>query len=483
MLSPERSADSSATIVHPSEPTAFSSWQAVADFLRAAWGDPAASPVLRAVAEKIAAAEPTPAGRIARALAHVRREIRALEGPLALGRPPTPPGEVLQAAAGDALARAALLWHLLRGLGLPARPVFTGPRLEEARPGLAAFDRVLVEVGGRCHSVDPPEAVRDRALAEMPLGLTLAPGIVDLEPISPWQPAPEGETSVPEAASAPPPAPKAAPSNSTQLPVQVEFVLDFASPATARAAQVEAALLGPPSVASGKAAPAASTALPSVEAGPPSFTAPAPVKEINVAEPPTPASVGEIKPAAPRRSLREELLERARLHRQASAPPPPPRPETAAQAAPVPTPAESSSPNPAPQSEGTAETPPAQEPATPREDAISKRVPEPPPVSPVAATRPAPRQPVQRASLREELAARAARRPAREPRQEPLAVTRPNPRPQREEGMRTAYDFDPTVRARRSERGGQWRIALMVLGFLAVMALWIFVFLSKRSAP
>jgi hypothetical protein len=482
MLSPERSADSSATIVHPSEPTAFSSWQAVADFLRAAWGDPAASPALRAVAEKIATAEPTPAGRIARALAHVRREIRALEGPLTLGQPPTPPGEVLQAAAGDALARAALLWHLLRGLGLPARPVFTGPRLEEARPGLAAFDRVLVEVGGRCHSVDPPQAARDRALAEMPLGLTLAPGIVDLEPISPWQPAPEGETTAPEAAPAPRPAPETAPPPPLQPPVQVEFVLDFASPATGRAAEVQAAVPRPPVIATEKVVPTVSEA-PAIQAAPPGPSAPAPVEAVEVEKVPAPASSGETKSAAPRRSLREELLERARLHRQASAPPPPPRPETTAQAAPAPTPAESSSPNPAPKSEGTAETAPAQEPSPPRGDAISRLAPEPSSVSPVAATRPAPRQPVQRASLREELAARAERRPTREPRQEPLAVTRPNPRPPRDRGMRTDYDFDPTVRARRSERGGQWRIALMVLGFLAVMALWIFVFLSKRGAP
>jgi hypothetical protein len=442
------------------------------------------SPALAEVAARIAAKEPTPGGRIARALAYVRQEIRMLDGPLGLGQRPTPPGEVIEAGAGDALARAALLWHLLRSLGLPARPVFTGPALGEAQPGLAAFDRVLVEVGGRCHSVDPPQAARDRALADAPLGLTLAPGIVDLEPLSPWQPAPEGEKSTSEPSPAPPPSPKTTPPASVQPPVQVEFFLDFASPATARAAQVEAVLLGANPVVTETATPVASGPPPIEPAqSSPAVTVPGEEAKVEeqVAATPAPTPAAEAKPTVPRRSLREQLLERARLHRQASAPPTPPRPAAGQKAMTALEPA-------APETGANLAAPvlqPGSEEAVSASTSVkdaAAHAPEEVPAPPSGrGTETKPTLP--RRSLREELAARAERQPVRTLRQNPSAVTRPNPRPQRDEAIRTDYDFDPTVRARRNDRAGQFKVALMMLGFLAVVALWIFVFLSKRSAP
>ncbi len=171
----------------------LASWGEVAAGVTAAWGEHFADPELLVVAEEITAAAATPADRCARALTFIQDEVRYLSLETGFGgQIPAPPGTVLRRRFGDCKDKSFLAAHLLRRLGIPARPVLVSTVLrgtvEELLPMPAAFNHAVVEyeIEGQRRWVDVTRPQQGggaflRPVPDFGRGLPVAPGVTELE--------------------------------------------------------------------------------------------------------------------------------------------------------------------------------------------------------------------------------------------------------------------------------------------------------------
>jgi Domain of Unknown Function with PDB structure (DUF3857)/Transglutaminase-like superfamily len=176
--------------------TDFPSWQKVTNGLAAAWEEKFDHPGLVQAANEIAA-EPTAARRVERALRLVQDEIRYLSVNTELGgQVPTEPGVVLQRRFGDCKDKTFLLVHLLRRLGISARPVLVHShfrhRVERFLPTPGAFNHAIVEyeLEGERRWVDATVPLQGggplgRSVSAFGMGLPIALDTTELEPIAP----------------------------------------------------------------------------------------------------------------------------------------------------------------------------------------------------------------------------------------------------------------------------------------------------------
>ena len=175
----------------------FASWQTVASGFATAWEESFEHPNLVATAREIAAASASLDGRVERALRLVQDDLRYLSVNTELGgQIPTAPGVVVQRRFGDCKDKVFLLVHLLRLIGVPARPVlvhsqFRG-RLDQFLPMPGVFNHVVVEfeLAGQRRWVDATIPCQGggplrRVLPEYSLGLPIEANVTALEPIIP----------------------------------------------------------------------------------------------------------------------------------------------------------------------------------------------------------------------------------------------------------------------------------------------------------
>lgn len=173
----------------------FASWSEVAAGFARTWQDNLADRELLRLAESIVAEGGTAAQQVERALTYLQDQIRylSLDGDLG-GNVPSPPGLVLQRGFGDCKDKAFIAAHLLRLLGIPARPmlVSSGFRqsVREFLP-MPVFDHAIVEydLDGKRRWVDMTIAMQGGTALTRPgvpfrLGLPIGPGVHDLEPIA-----------------------------------------------------------------------------------------------------------------------------------------------------------------------------------------------------------------------------------------------------------------------------------------------------------
>jgi len=173
----------------------FTSWTDVAAGFTAAWKEDLQNAEMVQLAESIAAEARTPAQRVERALTFFQDEVRYLSvsGELG-GTVPSPPGLVIQRRFGDCKDKAFAAAHLLRRLGIPARPVLVhstlGESVREFLPTPSAFDHAILEyeIDGRRRWVDVTATLQGGTALSRPggqfqLGLPIGPGVRDLEPI------------------------------------------------------------------------------------------------------------------------------------------------------------------------------------------------------------------------------------------------------------------------------------------------------------
>jgi hypothetical protein len=175
--------------------TDFASWAEVVSGVIAAWREDLQNPEVLRLVESIATQAASPAARAERALTHLQDEIRYLSDNTALGgQIPTSPGALLKRGFGDCKDKSFAAAHLLRLLGIPARPVLVHTDLRQAinvfLPTPNTFNHAIVEyeVEGRRRWVDvtlPLQggSVLSRPTAQFRLGLPLGPDVTGLEPI------------------------------------------------------------------------------------------------------------------------------------------------------------------------------------------------------------------------------------------------------------------------------------------------------------
>jgi hypothetical protein len=138
------------------------SWEEVGGRVHASWKENFEGPLLTETAEQIAADNPEVLDRVEAAIRFVQDDVRHLGKELGSGGYiPAAPERILRQRAGDSKDTSFLLAHLLRRLGVPARPVFVHSlareHVREFLPMLEAFDHVVVEIGidGHRRTVDP----------------------------------------------------------------------------------------------------------------------------------------------------------------------------------------------------------------------------------------------------------------------------------------------------------------------------------------
>jgi transglutaminase-like putative cysteine protease len=170
----------------------IASWGEVATGTMAAWHEQFDSPELQTLAEEIAAAAATPAERCSLALTFIQDEIRYLSVDTGLGgQIPAPPGMVLQRRFGDCKDKSFLAAHLLRRLGIPARPVLVSTVQQHAVDALLpmpdAFNHAIVEyeIDGKRRWVDATLAQQGggtfaRVVPKFRRGLPIAPDVTGL---------------------------------------------------------------------------------------------------------------------------------------------------------------------------------------------------------------------------------------------------------------------------------------------------------------
>ena len=118
------------------------SWATVIEGLLAAWKECFTDEELLASAREIAGAAATPVERVERALSLVQDDLRHLSLEMGLGgQVPSAPGVILQRRFGDCKDKALLVAHLLRCLGIPARPVLVNTRFAAQRRAAPAHAR------------------------------------------------------------------------------------------------------------------------------------------------------------------------------------------------------------------------------------------------------------------------------------------------------------------------------------------------------
>ncbi len=172
------------------------SWADVANGMNAAWVENFAEAEFVETANQIAAAASSPGERANRVLALVQDEIRYLSLNSGLGgQIPASPGTVLRRRFGDCKDKAFLAAHLLRRLGIPARPTLVSAALRQTvdrfLPMPDAFDHAIVEydVAGKRRWADVTVPMQggsavSRAVGDFRTGLPIGPGVADLERIA-----------------------------------------------------------------------------------------------------------------------------------------------------------------------------------------------------------------------------------------------------------------------------------------------------------
>ncbi|MFT4254805.1 MAG: DUF3857 domain-containing protein [Caulobacter sp.] len=159
-------------------------WAQVADVFSAGYASPDALPAdLERLAAEIEAAEAAPAGRAARALSQVQRDLRYHSVSLGEGGfTPRPVERIWAARAGDCKDASRLLTVLMRRLGLDACPAlvntFTGHALADRAPDVHAFNHCIVRlrIDGKTYWLDPtnyPQGGRLEAMTQARCGWAL----------------------------------------------------------------------------------------------------------------------------------------------------------------------------------------------------------------------------------------------------------------------------------------------------------------------
>jgi hypothetical protein len=170
----------------------FASWAEVASGVLESWREEFEHPELRRMVQEIADQAPTAAERITRALSMVQDDIRYLSLNIELGGTiPSPPGAVVQRRFGDCKDKSFLLAHLLRSLGVPARPILVHTRLRDTVSLLLpspSFNHAVIEyeLDGHRHWVDATIPLQggnafDRFSPKFGVGLPVGPGVLGLE--------------------------------------------------------------------------------------------------------------------------------------------------------------------------------------------------------------------------------------------------------------------------------------------------------------
>lgn len=125
-------------------------WQTVAAGFAAVWQEEPNAPEVNELVTAIRNQETSVLSRVESAIRLIQDEFRYLSVDLEVGgHVPAPPGVVAHRRYGDCKDLSFLLVHLLRGLGVRARPILVNARLKKAiedklpMPGL--FDHVVVE--------------------------------------------------------------------------------------------------------------------------------------------------------------------------------------------------------------------------------------------------------------------------------------------------------------------------------------------------
>ncbi|HEY2342840.1 MAG TPA: DUF3857 domain-containing protein, partial [Chthoniobacteraceae bacterium] len=179
------------------EITNFRSWGEAAEVLLAQWREDFDDPELLECARGIAEKSDSLATRAGRAISMVQDEIRYLSMEVGLGGAvPSPPGVILKQRFGDCKDKSFLLSHLLRRLGIPARPVlvdaFNRGVIQHMLPALSLFNHAIVEyeLNEERHWVDATFSFQggsalERYLPNYEIGLPLSPGVSELEKIGP----------------------------------------------------------------------------------------------------------------------------------------------------------------------------------------------------------------------------------------------------------------------------------------------------------
>ena len=175
--------------------TDINSWAEVSAAFYAAWVEGLEEPEIVRIAQSIAAESPTPSARIIRALNYVQDDIRYLSINDGLGgQIPSPPGNVASRGFGDCKDKTFLATHLLRRLGISARPVLVNAHLyrgiQEFLPTPNAFDHVVVEyeLDGQRRWVDVTVPMQGGTALKRPgvrfqVGLPIGPEVENLEAI------------------------------------------------------------------------------------------------------------------------------------------------------------------------------------------------------------------------------------------------------------------------------------------------------------
>jgi transglutaminase-like putative cysteine protease len=174
--------------------SAWRDWAEAAEVFTPLYEDAGAlSAEVEAEIARIAASEPTPAGRATAVLRFVQGSVRYLaismgEG----GYTPRSLGDICETRYGDCKDKSKLYVQMARRLGLDACPALVnvrdGPSLDKWLPTGQAFDHCIVRVriDGAAHWIDPTQEAQVAplgALAECRYGwaLPLAPGVGGLE--------------------------------------------------------------------------------------------------------------------------------------------------------------------------------------------------------------------------------------------------------------------------------------------------------------
>jgi transglutaminase-like putative cysteine protease len=143
--------------------TAFADWSAVVRWALPLYARPVvADAALEAEVARIAAAQPTPAGRLLETLRFVQGEVRYLG--VAIGansHAPNPPSLVLERRFGDCKDKVRLMLAMLDRLGVDAHPALVATDLRRGvrgrQPSPGQFDHVVLraQLEGRTYWLDP----------------------------------------------------------------------------------------------------------------------------------------------------------------------------------------------------------------------------------------------------------------------------------------------------------------------------------------
>jgi len=162
----------------------YGTWGEVAQWAAAMFPDVKPSGALKSVAKSLEGGA-TPAARAAAALHWVQDEVRYFS--VSIGENshrPQPPDTVLSRRYGDCKDKSYLLVSLLRLLGIEARPVLVSaqsPKLPARMlPSPKWFDHVIVKItiDGADYYVDPTQTGQTESLADLPIALAGAHGLV-----------------------------------------------------------------------------------------------------------------------------------------------------------------------------------------------------------------------------------------------------------------------------------------------------------------